>query len=251
MDNKVVIVHGIQTGDNENAIKGPQKMSRALERYIDARAEFTTTFPAYEHINEEAQETFRTISDLILRALRSPVRGIFDKLVDLVGDVFVYADDTGGESIRSHVRQVIEDNPNCILVGHSLGSVICFDIISEMMKQDQFKNKARDLWPIRSLITFGSPLALDMFKNSRELISHDGTNPFHWYNYSDRNDPVISGRIFGSSFEQNHLMRDTYVGSDDLYRIHDRQVETGFHLLAHIHYWQQKHIIMRIGQQFT
>lgn len=251
MSNKLVIVHGVQTGNNDEAIKGPQKMSQALERYVNGSTEFTSAFPAYEDINDDTQATFRTISELILKALKNPVTRVFDTLVDLVGDVFVYRNDSGGESIRSHVRNIIENNPNCILVGHSLGSVVCFDILTEMMKEGQFRDLERKGWPIKSMITFGSPLALDLFKNDRELENHGGSDPFHWYNYSDRNDPVISGRIFGSSFEQNNLLRDTYVASDDSFRIHDRQVETGFHLLAHINYWQQKHIIMRLGQELV
>ncbi len=248
---KLVIVHGVQTGDNEDAVKGPKQMNKALERYIAGRLDYSAAFPAYEEMNDEAQKKFRTISKLILKALKSPVGPVFDKLVDLVGDVFVYRDDDNGDEIRAQVRKTIEANRGCVLVGHSLGSVVCFDIVMEMMQAGQFDKKTRAQWPVKSLITFGSPLALDMFKNSRDLVRHGGKGPFHWYNYSDRNDPIISGNVFGSAFEQNRLMRDTYVDAYEQFRIHDRQVETGFHLLAHINYWQQKHIIMRIAEQLS
>lgn len=251
MASKLVIVHGVQTGSDEDAVKGPKQMANAIERYIDGRVEFTSSFPAYEELNDEAQAVFRKISDLIIKGLKSPVGKVFDSLVDLVGDVFVYRDEAGGAAIRALVRQTIDQNPNCVLVGHSLGSVVCFDILLEMMQQGLFKNKNRSEWPVKSLVTFGSPLALGMFKSDRALIAHGGTDPIHWYNYSDRNDPVISGRVFGSSFEQNNMMRDTYVDPNGQFRIHDRQVETGFHLLAHINYWKQKNIIMRIADQLS
>lgn len=246
---KLVIVHGVQTGSNEDAVKGPKQMARALQHFVGDRLQFETAFPAYENLNDEALDSFRTIGKLIMKALKSPMSSVLDTLVDLVGDVFVYRNGNAGEAIRAQVRQTIQANPGCVLVGHSLGSVVCFDILMDMMQEENFKEKERDNWPVQSLITFGSPLALDMFKNYRDLIPHDGIQPFHWYSYADRNDPVVSGRIFGKAFEQNRLMRDTYLDPGDQFRIHDRQVETGFHLLAHINYWQQKYIIMRLAQQ--
>jgi len=251
MTNRMAFVHGVQTGSDDDATKGPRKMAEALARYVYNRSTFNAVFPAYEDINDETLDTVRSISKLIMKALKSPVPRVFDSLVDLVGDVFIYRNDEKGRVIRDHVRNIIENNPSCILVGHSLGSVVCFDILMEMFSEGLFHNRDKDQWPVRSFISFGSPLALAMFKSDRELIPHGGNAPFHWYNYSDRNDPVISGRIFGSSFEQNNLMRDTYLSADDSTRIHDRVVETGFHLLAHVNYWQQKHIIMRLGQQLS
>ena len=248
--NKLVIVHGVQKGDDLSAVKGPQQTADALREYIAGRADFEAAFPAYEHLNEEAQSSLRTINKLVLSRLSAPVAKIFDALIDIVGDVFVYKNGRRAKEIRALVRKEIDDKPNCVLIGHSLGSVVCFDILMEMMNEDAFKDEDKNEWPIRSLITFGSPLALKMFKNQRELIPHGSQTSFHWYNYSDRNDPVVSGNIFGNIFQQNNLMRDTYLDPNGKMRIHDRQVETGFHLLSHINYWRQQHIIMRIADQF-
>lgn len=248
---KLVIVHGVQTGNNEDAIKGPKQMARALKRYVGDQLEFKAAFPAYEDLNDEAQEKFRTVGKLLMKALKVPATRVLDTFVDLVADVFVYRNDDAGDAIRAQVRQTIQANPGCVLAGHSLGSVVCFDIVMDMMQEGLFDNKDRDNWPVKSLVTFGSPLALDMFKNYRELIPHNGIQPFHWYTYADRNDPVVSGSIFGKPFEQNRLMRDAYVDLTDQFRIHDRQLETGFHLLSHINYWQQKHLIMRLAQQLS
>lgn len=251
MSAKLVIVHGVQTGDDEDSIKGPKKMSSALKGFVDGGLAFSTDYPAYEKLNDEAQEKFRTISKLILRALKTPVSGVFDSLVDLVGDVFVYLDNEDGQEIRKHVRATIENNPNCVLVGHSLGSVVCFDIIMELANEGFFTDKPIDEWPVKSLITFGSPLNLSLFGENRQLLPHGGNGVFQWYNYSDRNDPVISGNIFGKAFQENRLMRESYETFPDQYHIHDRQVETGFHVLAHINYWKNKYIVRRLAQQLS
>lgn len=248
-NNKVVIVHGVQPGDDLSAVEGPRQMADALKKYVKDRKTFSTAFPAYEHLNDEAQSSLKNINDMTLSRIKNPVGDIFDTLVDVVGDVFVYRNSSVGNDIRNLVRNVIEDNSNCILIGHSLGSVVCYDILSDMIEGGLFRNKKKNDWPVRSLITFGSPLALSMFKKYRYLVPHGAQAIFHWYNYSDRNDPVISGKVFGNIFIQNNLLRDTYEHPSVKIHIHDRQVETGFHLLAHINYWQQKHIIMRIADQ--
>jgi hypothetical protein len=251
MSNDLVIVHGVQTGDDEDAIAGPKKMDSALRNLVSDRFEFSSDFPAYEQLNDDSLEKLQKISKLILTALESPVSGVFGQLVDLVGDVFVYIDDAGGAAIRDHVRKVVEKNPGCVLAGHSLGSVVCFDIVAELMNEGLFADKPREDWPVKSLITFGSPLALDMFSDNRQLVQHDGHEAFQWYNYVDRHDPIVSGNIFGSAFKENRLMRSAYNATGNQYHVHDRQIETGFHLLAHTHYWKNKYIINRLAQQMA
>ena len=54
-----------------------------------------------------------------------------------------------------------------------------------------------------------------------------------------------------NAFEENRLMWECYELFPDQYHIHDRQVETGFHVLAHIHYWKNKYIIRRLAQQLS
>lgn len=251
MSNKIIIIHGVQTGDNSSAINGPQKMEKALTGYIDGRAELSVAYPAYESINDETIKSISIINDLILSRLNKAASTVADGLLEIVGDVYNYNYSDVGKSIRDYVRAEIEDNPNCILVGHSLGSVICFDIIADMMRENRFKDLDRANWPIKSLITFGSPLALSMFRNTRNIAPNNGNDIFNWFNYSDRNDPVVSGNIFGSEFEENHLMYDTYKDPNQMYHIHDRQIETGFHLLSHVNYWQNQHIIARIADQLV
>lgn len=113
---KLVIVHGVQTGSNEDAVKGPKQMARALEHYAGDRLQFEAAFPAYENLNDEALDSIRTIGKLIIRALKSTRPSVLDTLVDLVGDVFIYRNGVAGEAIRSQVRQTIQANPGCVLV---------------------------------------------------------------------------------------------------------------------------------------
>ena len=71
--NNLVIVHGVQKGDDLSAVRGPEQMANALREYVAERAEFDAAFPAYEHLNDEAQSSLRTISKLILSRLLAPV----------------------------------------------------------------------------------------------------------------------------------------------------------------------------------
>ena len=250
-ENNVVIVHGVQTGDDLSAVGGPKKMEQTLTSFVANRAEFSVAYPAYEHLNEEAQSSIKLINKLILSRLNKPAEMVVDKLIDIVGDVYGYEKTGVGEKIRDFVRAEIEKHPNCILLGHSLGSVVSFDILMDMFGEGLFKGKKITEWPVRSFITFGSPLALDMFSKKRQLLNHEGNETFYWFNYSDRNDPVISGNIFGNEFKSNNMLRDAYQDPSGNTLIEDYQVETGFHLLSHVNYWDQDQIIAQIANNFA
>ncbi len=249
--NKIVVVHGVQTGDDNDAEKGPRRLLEELGALVGTSRKFDGFTPSYESFNDSHTENMRDISKWILKAIGSPLGSVISPLIDLVGDVFIYKNSEKAKQIRAIIGQSIDEaigsENGCILVGHSLGSVVCFDILMEYIKNGDFANKNREEWPIKAMITFGSPLSIPMFKRNRNLELFNGSQPFHWYNYSDREDPVVSGNIFGSEFTSNQLMRDVYAHPDNSVHIHDRQVDTGFHLLAHINYWQQQHIILRLA----
>jgi hypothetical protein len=91
--------------------------------------------------------------------------------------------------IRSRVREQLP--ANSVVVAHSLGSVIAFDILREDVEQGKYSSADRNNWPFHSLITFGSPLNLKMFfrdneSNRDKKFSKDFGAWFYWYNFSGK-----------------------------------------------------------------
>lgn len=82
--------------------------------------------------------------------------GIAEKALDLGLDFVLYLDSAHGDRIRNLLRDKIlevgKSNPDgVVLVAHSLGSVIAYDVVAEA----ELNGKPL---PVRRLVTFGSPL---------------------------------------------------------------------------------------------
>ena len=102
-------------------------------------------------------------------------------LFDIVSDMPLYLDKNGGE-IRRVVKEVILNNPHCVLIGHSLGSVISADILREEQQTDNF-----DKMHVSAFITIGSPLN---HLKMRKPMDRDRSFPFVWHNFYYPNDPI-------------------------------------------------------------
>jgi len=256
---KMIYIHGVQAGDNKSAIEGPTRMEKSVRNLIkelpeEFKFDYDQAMPAYEDINDNGTGSkVRNISRLIFQSMANPLAAAaFDGFMDLVGDVFIYQYSNDAEKIREVVNRDIGSNNNCVLAAHSLGSVIAFDIINERMKSGEFKDKHVDEWPIRSLVTFGSPLRLKLFRESRHISHHHGKKDsvFHWFNYLDRDDPIVSGNVFGQGITSDDPMSDCYPEAEDRgWHIHDRPINTGAHLYSHINYWEKEKISRRVMDQ--
>lgn len=117
----------------------------------------------------------------ILRALDE--RNIFDQetLWIFTNDVFCYLKESViRRKIDQFVRQYIPENDQCVWVGHSLGSVISYNILSEYTGNN-----------IKEIITVGSPLGLNAIrKNLKSPLVMPGCSLNGWYNAYDRKDVV-------------------------------------------------------------
>lgn len=114
------------------------------------------------------------------------------RALDLVLDLPMYLGNPKGKMIRNKVKEAIDKalsitNEGIVLIGHSLGSVIAYDVIQESLSE----NGAH--FPIKAFISMGSPLAwvTDLRVADKEVLDQ----PFHignipWYNFYDKNDPV-------------------------------------------------------------
>lgn len=123
-----------------------------------------------------------------------------DKLtqtLDLLLDLPLYMGNPRGNRVRDVVRDEISkaasvSGNSVILVGHSLGSVIAYDVVRENLENGC-------LLPIKALVTFGSPLdwVQDLRVAEGDVVrSKWSVSPVPWYNYYDPKDPVCMMQEF-------------------------------------------------------
>ena len=164
----------------------------------------------------------------VLEYLKAKTPGVLDALVDLP----LYWDAERAEIIRSKVREAIhdadEDNTEgVVLLGHSLGSVIAFDVLAEAVERGEDT-------PIKALVTMGSPLkwVTDLRESERELFPEKkirtNIEPIRWVNFFDKEDPVPLGK---------KLNKTTFGEVENV------EVASGKKLIgAHCAYWENEMI---------
>ncbi|SMN02637.1 hypothetical protein SPONN_1537 [uncultured Candidatus Thioglobus sp.] len=128
----------------------------------------------------------------------SPIVGkVLSLGCDALVDLEVYSTARGKKMIQAVVKESIKKLDNCILVGHSLGSVVCFDIICDLMRQGEFDGKYRNEWPIRGFVSLGSILTTRRYyENRKNLPTHNGKDAFQWLNIYDPQDPFVEPGTF-------------------------------------------------------
>lgn len=115
---------------------------------------------------------------------------VLSRRVPLVGTIGLgFTADAEAYLTRPHIRTAvndivrphIEDAAEVVVVGHSLGSVVAFDVLRAL------NGKV----PVRQLVTLGSPLGIDVIK--RYLRPPPLGIPIkvaNWFNATDERDPV-------------------------------------------------------------
>jgi len=242
---KVLVVHGVQTGpDNLNQDTLVDELIKS--RIGNIPLSYACELYRYENINADALEKYKTLLNLLVA---NPVGAVVgDAVLEMVGDVVISLENgSAAETIRQGLRQAILDiyaagNP-CYIVAHSLGSIYTFDVLNALIGDGEYFDRgSRKTWPVQGLLTIGSPIGLDMFKNSGRGAIKDfgaGDKWFRWLNMWDPNDPVVSGNIFGEHLSgykvaENFLLNDPNQG----WVIRDIVTDTGKSwLMAHVAYW--------------
>ncbi len=117
-----------------------------------------------------------------LRALES-VPGLGGASLALATrDVYAYLRNPGIQTvIESGVRQAFDQETECVVVGHSLGSVVAYDVLKRRAQSEG--------WIVPTFITLGSPLAVRTIVDALAPIS---TPPGvkQWFNVHDSRDVV-------------------------------------------------------------
>lgn len=159
-------------------------------------------------------------------------------IVDAVVDLPLYLDDKHGDKIRERVRTAIAEAMSCdgvegvVLVGHSLGSVIAYDVVIEEQKRGNKKN-------IVALVTMGSPLGWvseirNVENGAAERTPQLPVNGILWRNFWDEADPVP---------ERKPLDEEMLPG------VKNDMVTSGLKLIsAHCAYWKDGGIAKTIAE---
>jgi len=194
----VVVVHGVGSGSNKdragfskNLSNAVHEVSRPVTRVGEHEPIKNAEGPApnngiyweealWENENQTAEQAINALTSLA--NLSIPAAWLTGKILDIVSDVPLYLGVTGDE-IRRVVKPVIQRHPNCVVVAHSLGSVIAADVLRQAQMDDNFASM-----PISGLITLGSPLNLLRMRNPMT-----GPFPFRWYNLYYPHDAVVIG----------------------------------------------------------
>ncbi len=215
-DNKlpVVVVHGVGSGKNKDRAgfsrvlsSNVHEVARPVIRVgpyedekntsqVDPKDGIFWQEALWESVNNLTDEAFKVFAKA--QFLNTPAAWLSSTLFDIVSDVPLYLG-ANGEEIRRVVKEVILKHPNCVLVGHSLGSVISADILREEQQTDNFFKM-----PISAFITIGSPLNLLKMRNPM-----DRPFPFVWDNFYYPKDPIaVNGDLSNALFPgvRNHTL---------------------------------------------
>jgi len=172
---------------------------------------------------------------LLFKAFRAWLAKKTTRALDLVLDLPMYLGEPKGRRIRTKVKDAIRkalaaNDNGVILVGHSLGSVIAYDVIRES------QSERGENFPIKALVTMGSPLAwvTDLRIADKEL---SGTvfdiGGIDWVNFYDEQDPVpLTGDLPKNRFPD--VQNEPAICSGEKY------------IDAHTVYWQRDEVVRMV-----
>lgn len=242
---RVLVVHGVQVGDDDDLNQDDLIERNVAERLGDTPLRFEADLYRYEDLNDEAQRKWKLLLNLLVA---TPIGMVAGQALDLIGDVVTARLNTSTahairEGLKERILALYEAGHPCYVVAHSLGSIYAFDVVNELMRSDElFDRASRRTWPVQGLVTLGSPIGLDLFRTKgRKRLANlgEGHKWFRWINYWDRMDPIVSGEIFGTKLEGYDIAEHYRTKSPRQgWVIRDRPVDTGRQwLLAHVAYW--------------
>lgn len=243
---KILVVHGVEIGDNADLHQDDDIRNLIHSRLTNAPFLYDVEMYRYEDINDEYTKKLIKIADLLKFTNLGAI--LAKDAIDLVSDVVVNLQNgSTAAKIRQGLKDKLMDYYNqgngCYVLAHSLGSIYSFDVVCDFMRDgEHFKRDDTTSWPIQGLITMGSPIGLHMFRDSRTAVPDlgPGTNSFSWYNCLDRNDPIVSGDIFGTTLDDGKIAEDYLTDNGNQgWFIQDIIVDTGkTWVSAHTAYWQ-------------
>ena len=193
----VLAVHGIGGGAGHDRAGFSDRLRRRVFSGMGDVADALWFECVWEDLNDSLDARIAEVVRIMARgpALKGLPRALPAKIVcqslDVSLDFWFYLDSAHGARIRRRLRTRIAEASKgrpggVVLVAHSLGSVIAYDVLSEAHRKGV-------RLPVAGLVTFGSPLAwtfaLREADGKAECANRDiGDVP--WTNIYYREDPV-------------------------------------------------------------
>lgn len=167
-------------------------------------------------------------SEVVWSDLSDLPGGMSSAPLDMLADVLLYErDQRRGDRIRARLTHALQSSPGCVLVAHSLGSVIALDTLAQTARLD-----------VRSLITMGSPLAINApaldFTTRAASAAHIGVD---WLDVWSDSDPVHTGAIAGLQ-----IVQGAHGLASAGYPCESRRVDLGPGPESHCRYWSSPQV---------
>jgi hypothetical protein len=244
----VLVLHGVSAGGDDAVTGHGARLEASMLR---AGASMTSKIPSVTEVRWASlaqrltDETLRGgairyaagLADGVISAAALAITVLgsaMGTVADYVADVLVYAEPASRAIILAHVGQQIDEHPGCVLVAHSLGSVIALDLIVQRLRAGQ-------TCPVAALVTVGSPLAIDVplipGDAYQDRARHLPPGLPSWVDYYDQDDPIVSGSIWSDAPAQN-LRRAGYPCPS-------LRVDTGAFVGSHLGYLD--HLVIAAG----
>lgn len=143
----VLVVHGVQLGADKD-----QKQHKLMKNLIDNRLgnlplKYSTDLYRYEDINDKVVQPAKKLMKSIGKTAAGKV--VVNATMDLIGDVVInLVDASVAQKIRDGLKQKIlsiyEAGNPCYLVAHSLGSIYAFDVVNELIRDENLASTGSD-----------------------------------------------------------------------------------------------------------
>lgn len=236
---RALVIHGISEGGDEGRRGFSAPFGAALESW--ARGLYGDAWGV---------DLTEVIWAGLAQKLSPPLDAIPDVgelVADYLVDVVTYA--RNRREIMTHCEaQVFAAGPGMPLLAHSLGSVIAVDLVTKWVIEGRFDGRP-ETWPIRGLVTIGSPLGIDVplidalgFTDRADLLAALGDDaeiaaPWRWINLTDPNDVVVQGELWDAVRSRPSPRLDALAGYKRLRVEHLPDIDTGGLISAHGGYW--------------
>ncbi len=143
-------------------------------------------------------------------------RRVSKKLLKDVGEY--YANPSMHKKINHRLKNLLlaHQQSEIILISHSMGTVIAYEVLRQLGKPEQQPN-----FLLAHFITLGSPLGLTMVKgniiDSHKKLRTPSCVKKSWVNFSDPNDLVCLDTHLADDYASNHVdikVKDILVNND-------------------------------------
>lgn len=275
----LIFIHGMGEGRSDEQYKTLLKAIRTewaeTKKLTEAEFDnlFDHVFVDWQTEPSQAEEVIfklcfpnLPLGDLSLWDLGNPVRPLRHFMTFFLGDITAYVSENDNNicnTVWKYIKSALDEDKKYSLIAHSLGSVIAFDYIFNLLERENLDaffspdNEEGTITPEQigklrknfcNLFTFGAPIGLFMMrkgelwmqgKEFRGIINPIQGHQQKWLNFYDSEDII--------AFPLERLFAQNPNNADR--SLKDIKVNTGFMPPgAHTLYWQNKDVAAEIAK---